>query len=129
MAQLNAVYASKSWRITAPLRWPGHQLHLLRAQGFKQRAISESQKVLRKVVQWDSEKNKLKNIATQAADKLGMDDRLKNFLCSLFVRHQVVSHQSATRQARSGLQTLTPRALHFYLHLKQTREKSQKGDK
>ena len=46
VAQLHAVYNSSSWRITAPLRWPMHQLHLLRTHGFKQRAKAALKKVL-----------------------------------------------------------------------------------
>lgn len=47
---LHAIYSSRSWRITAPLRWVALQAQLLRSLGFKQRSQSLLMKVRGKSV-------------------------------------------------------------------------------
>lgn len=47
--QLHATYTSTSWRITAPLRWLGHQKNLLRQHGARARARAMLRKMARVV--------------------------------------------------------------------------------
>jgi O-antigen chain-terminating methyltransferase len=47
---LIAIYSSKSWQLTAPLRWANHQLHLLREHGVTTRLKSFVKKALRPFV-------------------------------------------------------------------------------
>jgi len=49
IAQLQAVYASKSWRVTAPLRWVLIQAKLLCTEGPKSRIKTFIKKALRKI--------------------------------------------------------------------------------
>jgi O-antigen chain-terminating methyltransferase len=126
-AHVNALLNSTSWRITAPLRWPVHQLRLLRAHGFKQRAKAAVKKVLRKLVPWVVARPKLKSLATQLAYKLGVAERLKPFVRSLFANHQQPLNQHSPQQTFSDLTALTPRARQIYHDLKLAIEIKQKG--
>lgn len=47
---LIAIYSSKSWQLTAPLRWTNHQLRLLKEHGVVTRLKSMVKKVLRPFV-------------------------------------------------------------------------------
>lgn len=114
LAQLHAVYASTSWRITAPLRWAVQQLRLLRAHGFKQRGKAAAKKVLRILITWVAARPSLSRMATQVAHQLGLAERLKPFVIGLLSRQQHDPEASLP---------LTPRAKQFYRQLKQAGEK------
>lgn len=127
-AQLHAVYASKSWRITAPLRWPVYQLRLLRSHGLKQRAMAAVKKALRVVLPWLEANPKLKVAAMKVAYKLGVAHRLKPFLQSVLTPHQQPIHLHTHQQVMVDTQTLTPRTRQIYHDLKQAIENRQKGE-
>ena len=127
MAQLQAVYNSRSWRITAPLRWIVHQQRLLRTHGFKQRAKAALKKVLRKVMHWLISRPKLKRLAKQVVNKFFMSDRLKPFVRSLLTTHQQTIHQDSSQQIPEDLTVLTPRARQIYQDLKQGMQSREKG--
>jgi lipopolysaccharide biosynthesis glycosyltransferase len=127
VAQLQAVYNSSSWRITAPLRWPVHQLNLLRTYGFKQRAKAAVKKVLRKVVHWLISRPKLKSLAKQVVNKFFMSERLKLFVRSLLNTPQQTSHQDSSQQISEDSTVLTPRARQIYQDLKQAMQSREKG--
>lgn len=48
-AELHGVYSSKSWRITAPVRWASSQARRLRQEGLKSRTKALVKKALRKI--------------------------------------------------------------------------------
>lgn len=50
--QLYAIYASRSWRITAPLRWATRQGSLIRQQGIGTRLHALAKKAWRILVRW-----------------------------------------------------------------------------
>jgi FkbM family methyltransferase len=121
-AHINALLNSTSWRITAPLRWPVHQVRLLRTHGFKQRVKAVVKKVLCKVVPWVLSRPKHKSLVAQLAYKLGIAERLKPFVTSIFVSHQQRPHQPSV-----DLTSLTPRARQIYQDLKLAIKSKQKG--
>jgi FkbM family methyltransferase len=77
---VNALYSSKSWRITAPMRWPVHQVRLLHQHGFKSRIKGLVKKVLKKLVTQVVARPTLRAFATRLAHRLGVTDRLKPFV-------------------------------------------------
>jgi FkbM family methyltransferase len=77
---IDALHSSKSWRITAPMRWPVHQVRLLHQHGFKSRIKGLVKKVLKKLVTQVVARPTLRAFATRLAHRLGVTDRLKPFV-------------------------------------------------
>ena len=128
-AHVNDLLNSTSWRMTAPIRWPVHQVRLLRTHGFKQRVKSAVKKVLRKVVPWLIARPKLKSIASKLVYTLGVEYRLKSVVRNLFALHQQSVHQGSPQQTPTDLTTLTARARQIYQDLKLGIEIKQRGGK
>lgn len=98
---LNALYASRSWRITAPLRWVGQQMRLLRQHGLMARLKAFFKKISGANVNANS------NIKIEA--NTGTDTNLN----SSYVIDSEIYH-------------LTPRARQIYFDLKLAIEQRQK---
>lgn len=120
---LDAVYASRSWRITAPLRWMAFQFHLLREHGFGGRAKAFLRRigppVLSRAAIWVNEKPDRRQKLAALARKTGTHERLRR----LYRRWQgaSVSRFTGVPDARdrsapvpSELALLTPRAREIY---------------
>ena len=125
--QLQSVYNSNSWRITAPLRWPMHQWRLLRVHGLKQRVKTATKKVCRYAVSWVLTRPKLKALALKLTHKLGAADRLKPLVRNLIASHSRPFHQRLPQPTQADQQALTPRARQIYQDLKQSIEKNKVG--
>ena len=117
LMQLHAVYNSTSWRITAPLRWPMHQLRLLRQYGLKARFKALVKKIARKAIQFASSRPWLKRWGITLAHKLGLYSRLQQLHWS--TNHNAVNASSAlSSNVPSELSQLTPRARQIHADLK-----------
>jgi O-antigen chain-terminating methyltransferase len=78
--RLDAVYESRSWQITAPLRWFGFQARLLRQHGVKARLKAMLRKLLASVVltadSLTRNSHKARQLLFSAARTLGLHQRL-----------------------------------------------------
>jgi hypothetical protein len=123
LSMTNAVYASTSWRITAPLRWVRTSLGLLNAGG--------------------GVKAKVKLLLRHAALYIGLRPRLKRVVLAALNRFpgtkarlfQVAARSVATQvhyyqpeQEASTPTALTPRARQIYADLKSALARRQQGN-
>jgi SAM-dependent methyltransferase len=89
---LNAIYVSTSWRITAPVRWAGTQVKLLRERGLKGRLRDLAKKVCRPLlvyaINYFDAHPDLRARYSGTAGKV----KLYDYLCALYLRITVVDH-------------------------------------
>jgi FkbM family methyltransferase len=129
--ELHALYSSTSWRITAPLRWPVHQVHLLRQHGLNSRVRALAKKVLKKLILLVIVRPKLLTFATRLVHRLGAADRLKPFVRSCLVTPssaiENVGANYSTSVPSTDLANLSPRARQIYADLKVAIAQQNKG--
>jgi SAM-dependent methyltransferase len=128
LTQLGAVYNSRSWRITAPLRWLVRQLSLLRQHGAKARLNALGKKILRRFVPVIATRPKLRRLATVLTEWIGISERLKPFVRSVFVSAEAGPHGS-TRDNPVDRIRLSPRAVQIYEDLKKATEQPPGGNR
>jgi SAM-dependent methyltransferase len=122
ISKLEAIYVSRSWRLTLPLRWLGHQSFLLRKRGLKGRIKDFIKKCLRHIIGFVDAHPRLKRLSVLLIYKLGFQDtlmRIKNVFTSntgVQTKQDVVGimhPHHVSRQVR-----LSPRAMAIYADLK-----------
>jgi SAM-dependent methyltransferase len=131
LQEINALRNSKSWRITAPLRWSMHQVRLLRQHGLKSRLKALARKVLKPFVQLVVARPALLTIATGLAHRLGVADRLKPFARScvaipLPAEENPCADKSLSAQ-KKDLANLSTTARQIYADLNVAIEQQKKG--
>jgi FkbM family methyltransferase len=89
LTQLHAVYASNSWRITAPLRWGGNQYRLLRQNGLKNRLTAACRKTLLKFIAFISSRPALRQALLRTAKGVGVYTYLKTLKCKALPQHEL----------------------------------------
>jgi FkbM family methyltransferase len=120
LAQLHAVYASKSWRVTAPLRWMLMQVKRLRGKGLKSCIKAFVKKTLRKINYELLLRPALRQRLLHWSRKLGLHAKLKSLLADAQGQPQSFYPSSQSFENPStGFQSLTPRARQIYINLKQ----------
>lgn len=81
-AQLAVMLTSRSWRLTAPLRWVRFQIGLLRSQGLASRLRSLFKKLARallgRMFRWLETRPRLRRAGAALARRLGLDARLRS---------------------------------------------------
>ncbi len=132
-ATLNAVYASKSWRLTAPLRWVFGQARRLKHEGLKSRIKAFAKKALRKINHELLLRPSLRQKLIGVSRRLGIHASLKTLL------RKAQGHSASSTYSpyvndgglsQTNLENLSPRARQIYADLKKAvEEKKKMGDR
>jgi O-antigen chain-terminating methyltransferase len=77
-SHVRAMSDSTSWRVTAPLRWAGGQLELLKKLGFAARIEALSKKAARKAYAYVNARPELRAFLVTVAKRCGLLPRLKS---------------------------------------------------
>jgi len=132
ITELQLLYASKSWQITAPLRWTVTQAKRLRAEGPKLRVKAFIKKVLRKVNHELLLRPALRKRVVRWSLKLNLHAILKSLLTKALLTQAQGQYQSLYPSKQyfpnqpADFQTLSPRARKVYVDLKQAIQHHQK---
>ncbi|MEO8408723.1 MAG: glycosyltransferase, partial [Oxalobacteraceae bacterium] len=104
---LDAIYASTSWRLTAPLRWLGWQRIAVKEQGIKTRlslALKKSVRVLgRQIFPWLERYPRLLTVMKKTLKVCGMDAYATRFLRSVQAEQARMQSFIAPRMTGQGL--------------------------
>jgi FkbM family methyltransferase len=128
-AQLHSIYASRSWRITAPFRWVSAQVKRLRREGLTTRTKKFIKKILRKI----NDELLLRPRARQKlilwSRKLGLKVLLK--LLHAKAHGQIPSSNGllSDQYSLTKLENLSPRAQQIYDNLLHTIGQQKLGGK
>ena len=128
---LHQVMNSRSWRLTAPLRWGGLRARRLRAQGFSALAKTLIKKtgrpIVRRTLAFVNARPALRQRCVLVIHQLGLYDRLR----SLYSKLQRLSSPSplgaAGPHSITELADLSPHALRVYQDLEDAIENSKKA--
>lgn len=129
VAQLHAVYASTSWRLTSPLRWVFGQIKQLQREGLTSRLKAFVKKALRKIIHELQKRPKLRQIFVICSRGLGWYVFLKRVNAKVHGQ-QVTSNSFVTTQlpVAMNLEKLPPRARQIYDELKQAIGQIKQGN-
>lgn len=122
--ELNALYASKSWRYTRPLRWIFGQTRRLKAEGPRARSKALVLKVLRHIDQELMHRPTLRLQLMGLSQKIGLHATLKKAQSQW--RDQA-SNEPVHIVAASTIEPLSPRAQIIYEDLKKAIEQHQEA--
>jgi FkbM family methyltransferase len=129
--QLYAVYSSRSWRITAPLRWLVRHWRLLWQHGAKARIKALIKKLLARVILLLYARPALKFFVIRIMSSLAMTDWLKNFVrINLPVQLPHFEKELGDIQGsyiNTNFTNLSPRAIQIYDRLKEAIMQEKKG--
>lgn len=121
--KFHSVCNSKSWRITAPLRWANLQFMRVRQDGIKGRARAFAKKVLRKI----NHELMLRPVMRQRLIVLGHKLGIYSELRALHHRTVAILSQVELSVLSTGREQMSPRAKQMYLELKDAIERQHKG--
>lgn len=131
--QIQNIYQSHSWRITAPLRWCGHQTRLVCQQGLAKRLKTLIKKIIRKLLgcvsAFFSSRPQFRLRCVTLIRRLGLYDHLRSyyFRCSGQQDPRNLPNLAALGGVSNAmLDQLTPRALQIYSDLKSAIEHRKK---
>ena len=122
--ELNALYASKSWRYTRPLRLIFGQTRRLKAEGSKARSKALVLKVLRRIDQELMHRPTLRLQLMGLSQKIGLHAALKKAQTQW---REQPSNEPARSAATSTIEPLSPRAQIIYEDLKKAIEQHQEA--
>ncbi|QTP58886.1 methyltransferase domain-containing protein [Billgrantia antri] len=126
--ELRLIYSSRSWRVTAPLRWVALQLRLLRAKGGNNRIKSLFKKVLiaglKKIILFINERPLFRSSVLFFTKKLGLEQLLRRMY--KVGRVSQFSNSSATENAFNSFEQLTPGGKEIYFELKSLIEQKKR---
>lgn len=125
-AHLDAVYASTSWRISAPVRWLGNQSRLLAQHGAKMRIKALFIKVIKKCILFINSQPRLRYRIVRLVRCVGAENILKRIYWRIHSPH--LTDNSELRQAPIAPTEAGHRASQIYRDLKHTIEQKKKAD-
>jgi SAM-dependent methyltransferase len=130
LAQLRKVYASKSWRFIAPLRWVVMQVKRLRQDGLTERTKAFVKKALRKINHELLLLPGLRQKLITCFRILGLDASLKWLHAKAYGRYTYSNGFQADQSLLPRqLKNLPPRAQQIYADLKYSIEQQKQGRK
>jgi len=128
--QLQALYSSRSWLITAPIRWVTNQARKLRREGLGARLKALIKKVLRKVSRLVSSRPVFRQRIINLSKKVGLYGYLKSLDHRLYPRcePEILERKSLIPQKiqidnNPELVHMTPRAREIFYDLKSALER------
>ena len=131
--QLESLYCSRSWRITAPFRWLGHQVRLLKEHGIFSRIKALFIKIFRPFISWGASFIKpragLRHRCYTLTRRLGIYESLRPiYLRSLKSRSPMRSTPSQhVSMDESMIDHLTPQARRVYADIKKALAQRDQG--
>jgi hypothetical protein len=129
---LNAVYASKSWRLTAPLRWVFGQVRRLKHEGLKSRVKAFVKKALRKINHELLLRPSLRQKLIGVSRRLGIHAALKTLLRKAQGYPASLTYSPFVNDgglSQANLENLSSRARQIYADLKKVvEEKNKQGN-
>jgi len=133
--QIQAIYQSHSWRITAPVRWCGHQVRLVRQHALALRLKALLKKIVRFlikcVIAFLGTHPGLRHRCVAIAQRFGIYNYLRSFYFRCYGQQDPMnSSRVLGRSADFNLTVdqLTPRARQIYVDLKAAIERRQRDD-
>lgn len=111
VSNLIDIYASTSWRITAPLRWIGQQIIFFKQHGLKKRVRALFRKILQHFIFFINNKPRLKRRVSSTARRLGLEKILRPIYMSSTYG---LSLQNVQKESNH----LTPSSKYIYQQLK-----------
>jgi len=78
--ELEKVYRSKSWQITAPLRWLLHQFRLIHKQGLKLRVKAGYKRFLKKIISHVARNQSLRKVISRLTRAIGVNILIKQWI-------------------------------------------------
>ena len=128
IAQLQAVYASKSWKLSAPLRWTFMQVKRLRHEGVISRLKAIVKKALRKINQELLRRPESRQWLLRWSRKLGLYEWLKSVYVKAYGRQKsFLSLRHDLRHVPTDLQSLSLQARKIHADLKAAMKHQQKS--
>ncbi|MBU2954464.1 class I SAM-dependent methyltransferase [Marinobacter sp. F3R08] len=131
--ELASVYRSRSWRITAPLRWSAFQVSLLRKLGPAARGKALIRKIMLPViaflVAFIGSRPRLRTWCVTMAQRLGLYSRMRSLYHGGGFFRQVGTSGGAFQEFRSSSETLgelTPHARQTYFKLRTAMDRKRK---
>jgi SAM-dependent methyltransferase len=116
LTSLNAIYASKSWKITAPLRWISLQYRLLFEYGPKARATSFAKKCFYYLIRELIKRKKIKEIGIKMLKKTKLRKRVENFYFGRKINNSFEKSNNSSKN--QNILNLNEDAQEIYLDIK-----------
>jgi O-antigen chain-terminating methyltransferase len=131
-SELQSIYNSRSWRITTPLRWVGHQARLVRQQGLRTRTKAFVKKFLyplgNQIIVFVNSRPALRGKIINITNKLGIHSSLRSFYLGFSRRHKAAQESGDPNNIFSFISSenqLTPHAQHIFHELKSSIKKNK----